>query len=318
LSGVYTDSPVSGLTYTTSTGLTGTTNLNGDYSYHAGDTVTFKLYGTTLNTAAASVVLTPADANNVDVDYTVNLLRFLQTVDTDQNLANGITLPAVDTGDANLVINFNQDIYAFEQDATVLAFLTKYASGRSLVSIETAVTHFNSTIAAYNNTVLDLTGATLTSKTYSNLCANMSSVYQSLTYVVNAGGTQYVLTGSDAVGYSSSITSATSIGSVACVKTAYTTNNTKTIASLTDAGNVFYGGPVYTYQQMNRIAIKAAQSMAGSPALGLKSVEIVWYTPGTKTITTARHFIKTDGVTPNCPYYSTKEVLTISSGGQVF
>lgn len=316
--GIFSDSPVQGLTYTTSSGVTGTTSAIGEYNYYEGDTVVFKLYGTTLNTQAASVILTPADADNVDVDYTVNLLRFLQTVDTDHDVSNGITMPTVDSSDAKVVINFNQDMYAFEQDATVLAFIAKYAAGHSLVDLETAVSNFNTTLSGFNSNVLDLTGATLTSKTYSNLCSNMASIYQSLSYVVNAGGTQYTVTGSDAVGYTTSIASSTMLGGVVCTNTTYTTNSTKTIAALTDTGNVFYGGPLFTYSQMNRIAIKAAQSMAGSPAYGLKSVEIVWHTPGTKTITAARHFIKTTGVTPNCPYYSVKEVLTITGGATLY
>lgn len=129
--GVYLDSRVAGLRYVTAT-QSGYTDANGAYQFIPGETVQFYLYGTALNSTQASLVLTPADATDADLDYTVNLLRFLQTVDTDNDASNGITLPTVDASDASYVINFNQDIYAFEQDASVLAFLTKYASESGL------------------------------------------------------------------------------------------------------------------------------------------------------------------------------------------
>lgn len=312
LTGVFADSAVAGLTYTTSSGVTGSTSSSGEYNYYNGDTVTFKMYGTTLNTAAAALILTPADAKDVDLDYTINLLRFLQTIDTDQNLSNGITLPTVDSSDASIVINFNQDMYAFEQDTTMLGFLSKYASGRSLVDLETAISHFNSTIAATSSdTILNLTGADITTKVTSNLCNNPDAAYQTLYYTV--GGTTYKATGSTVVSYGTSITTSTALKSITCSISARSTNSTVTIANITDAGNVFYGGPSYTYQKMNRISIKSAQTMTTSPAYGLKSVEIIWHTPGTSTITSVRHFIKTSGVTPNCPYYSVKEVHTINN-----
>jgi len=172
--GVYLDSRVEGLRYVTAT-QSGYTDANGAYKFMPGETVQFYLYGTALNNTKASLVLTPADATDADLDYTVNLLRFLQTVDTDNDASNGITLPTVDASDASYTINFNQDIYAFEQDSSVLAFLTKYASGRSLVSVNDAVTHFNDSIAQTDSTViLDLTGKHLvgvTTEPLAKVCA---------------------------------------------------------------------------------------------------------------------------------------------------
>ena len=306
--GVYLDSRVAGLRYVTAT-QSGYTDANGAYKFMPGETVQFYLYGTALNNTKASLVLTPADATDADLDYTVNLLRFLQTVDTDNDASNGITLPTVDASDASYTINFNQDIYAFEQDASVLAFLTKYASGRSLVSVNDAVNHFNDSIAQTDSTViLDLTGKHLVGVTTENLCSNSSTVYQTLNYDVTASGVTEVST--NAISWTSSaVSSSTVLGSVSCYIKAATDNQTNTFASITNTQNTFYGGPTYTYQKMNRIGIRSKSMI---PTNGLDAVVLIWHTPGTSTITYLRHYIKTTGATTSEPYYTIKEVYTIT------
>jgi hypothetical protein len=306
--GVYLDSRVAGLRYVTAT-QSGYTDANGQYQFMPGETVQFYLYGTALNNTKASLVLTPADATDADLDYTVNLLRFLQTVDTDNDASNGITLPTVDASDASYVINFNQDIYAFEQDASVLAFLTKYASGRSLVSVNDAVTHFNASIEATDSTViLDLTGKHLVGVTTDNLCSNSSTVYQTLNYDVTASGFRetYPTTLSWT---SSSVTSSTALGSVACYSKTDVVDQTLTFASITNTQNTFYGGPTYTYQKMNRIGIR---SKSITPSNGLNAVVLIWHTPGTSTITYLRHYIKTTGAITSEPYHTLKTIYTIT------
>lgn len=309
MTGTFTDSPVAGLTYTTSSGLTGTTTQLGQYNYHTGDTVTFQLYGTTLNTSAASLVLTPADAKDVDLDYTVNLLRFLQTIDTDQDLSNGITLPTVSAADASYVINFNQDIYAFEQDASVLAFLSKYASGRSLVDVNTAISNFDTTIqATSNDVVLDLTGKHLVGINTNNACNNNDAVKTTLQYDVTATG--YHEYGTAGMGFNSTgLSNSTPLGSVTCYAGTTADDVTSTFSTMVNPQNTFYGGPAYTYRGMNRIGIR---SKTITPSNGLDSIVLIWHTPGTSTITALRHYIKTTGVTPNFPYYTMKSVYTIT------
>jgi len=306
--GVYLDSRVAGLRYVTAT-QSGYTDANGQYQFMPGETVQFYLYGTALNSTKASLVLTPADATDADLDYTVNLLRFLQTVDTDNDASNGITLPTVDASDASYVINFNQDIYAFEQDASVLAFLTKYASGRSLVSVNDAVTHFNASIEATDSTViLDLTGKHLTSVSTYNVCSNAAAVATTLNYDVTSSG--YREYGTSGMGFSTSgLNMNTALGSVTC--TAGTTADDQTIlfTAISNTQNLYYGGPTYTYQKMNRIGIR---SKSVTPTNGLDSIVLIWHTPGTSTITYLRHYIKTSGVTPAFPYYTAKMVYTIT------
>lgn len=306
--GVYLDSRVAGLRYVTAT-QSGYTDANGTYKFMPGETVQFYLYGTALNSTKASLVLTPADATDADLDYTVNLLRFLQTVDTDNDASNGITLPTVDSSDASYVINFNQDIYAFEQDASVLAFLTKYASGRSLVSVSDAVNHFNASIEATDSTViLDLTGKHLTSVTTLNICNNSDTLYTTLDYDVTATGYhEYGITG---LGFSTTgVTNSTALGSVTCTSSQKADDQTIAYTDISNTQNLYYGGPTFTYQKMNRIGIR---SKSVTPTNGLDAVVLIWHTPGTSTITYLRHYIKTDGVTATIPYYTSKMVYTIT------
>jgi hypothetical protein len=58
LTGVFSDAPVAGLTYTTSSGASGTTNALGQFNFAAGDTVTFKAAGITLGSAIPTVSAT--------------------------------------------------------------------------------------------------------------------------------------------------------------------------------------------------------------------------------------------------------------------
>lgn len=99
--GVFLDSPVSGLHYETAT-QSGTTNVSGEFQYLAGESITFSLGGITLGSSDASGQVTPLDlvgANSIEDAKTrglynrlTNLLIFLQSLDRDHNPDNGIDL----------------------------------------------------------------------------------------------------------------------------------------------------------------------------------------------------------------------------------
>jgi len=93
--GVFVDSAVEGLSYETSSGVKGTTDAQGHFKYNEGDTVTFKLGGVTLGSGKATGTVTPAHiAGGEDNNKFTNLLVLLQSLDTDGDPSNGITLPA--------------------------------------------------------------------------------------------------------------------------------------------------------------------------------------------------------------------------------
>ena len=93
--GVFIDAPVQGLSYTTSSGLSGTTNSEGKYFYNPGDTVTFSLPGVTFPPVAARAQVSPVDlvgGTAPDHPGAVAIARLMQSLDADNNPDNGIVV----------------------------------------------------------------------------------------------------------------------------------------------------------------------------------------------------------------------------------
>lgn len=95
--GIFGDSAVQGIHYKTAT-QEGDTDANGTFKYLPGETVIFSLGGTTLGTAASGANLTPADLKDTTgAALTGNkltyMLQALQSLDSDGNPGNGITIP---------------------------------------------------------------------------------------------------------------------------------------------------------------------------------------------------------------------------------
>ena len=96
LTGQFGESAVGNVAYSTSSGLSGTTDVQGKYSYRAGDTVKFSIGKIVLGQGPAGSLVTPiglvngaTDFDNADV---VKILQLLQTLDDDLNPANGINI----------------------------------------------------------------------------------------------------------------------------------------------------------------------------------------------------------------------------------
>ena len=96
LTGQFGESAVGNVAYSTSSGLSGTTDVQGKYSYRAGDTVKFSIGKIVLGQGPAGSLVTPiglvngaTDFDNTDV---VKILQLLQTLDDDLNPANGINI----------------------------------------------------------------------------------------------------------------------------------------------------------------------------------------------------------------------------------
>lgn len=92
--GVFIDSPVSGLTYAAGD-TAARTDEQGRFKYDSGQTLSFSVGGLVLGSAAGAEVITPvdlvegADAGDVAV---INISRLLQSLDSDGNLNNGIQI----------------------------------------------------------------------------------------------------------------------------------------------------------------------------------------------------------------------------------
>jgi hypothetical protein len=92
ITGQFIDSAVEGLDYSCSSGTTGTTNANGDFTCNVGDTVTFSINGFEIGSATADTTITPKTLQPNDDVAMTNIAQLLQTLDSDGNTANGITI----------------------------------------------------------------------------------------------------------------------------------------------------------------------------------------------------------------------------------
>jgi hypothetical protein len=141
--GVFLDSAVGGINYATET-QSGTTNAKGEFSYKTGEDVTFSIGGIKLPKGPAMSIVTPlslAGAENSSDTTALNIARMLQTLDSDNNPSNGITISAAAHTAGELVtIDFTSDTLA-TQIANVIGEL-----GFTLVDEQTAQDHMDETL----------------------------------------------------------------------------------------------------------------------------------------------------------------------------
>ncbi|MDI3463514.1 MAG: branched-chain amino acid ABC transporter, amino acid-binding protein [Nitrospira sp.] len=140
LTGVFLDSPVQGLGYsTTPSGMSGITDVNGQFKYNSGDSVTFDLYGRTIGTTvpAAPIVtiLSIFKATSLTDTRVVNLSQLLLTLGGIPSGSNPITVPA--TAPANFPASL---------DFSAANFDTSFP-GLTLVSEADANTHLQASFA---------------------------------------------------------------------------------------------------------------------------------------------------------------------------
>lgn len=152
-SGTFVDAPVAGLSYTTSSEITGVTDADGRYDYRAGDTVTFSLGNLVLGTVPGQGVVTPMTVANALVANTstnpetvaVNLLVLLQSLDSNGNPEDGISFTqAIRDAVAANSIDLTAADTAFTSSLSTFVSSVSGASGVSLTAVdrEDAVDHF--------------------------------------------------------------------------------------------------------------------------------------------------------------------------------
>ncbi|WP_296935139.1 hypothetical protein [uncultured Marinobacter sp.] len=145
--GVFVDAAVAGINYTTSPGgQSGQTNELGEYNYEAGDTVVFSIGGIDLPAVEATGRITPADMGSGTTDWSsdqtvVNILRLLQTLDSDDDASNGITI----TEDVHTALqDIDLDPSVSETDFETQANTAINTTGKTLIAKVDAVNHFQS------------------------------------------------------------------------------------------------------------------------------------------------------------------------------
>ena len=154
--GHFMDSPVQGLHYETETH-SGTTGADGRFNYEDGEMITFKVGSMNLGTVRGAAIVTPMDMVPGAIDETnptvTNMLRFLQSMDEDNNPNNGITLPSYMMEKLEgRGIHFDMGINEFENDPSVMMFMDdmrnmheEYAN-RMMVSVDDAQAHMRNTM----------------------------------------------------------------------------------------------------------------------------------------------------------------------------
>lgn len=144
LSGILTDAAVQGVSYRTSSGVTGVTGANGQYNYNPGDTVQFTLGGLTLGNVTATGIISPIQLAAGDTNKLNNLLVLFQSLDTDGNPSNGITIPAASAAAVSTTVNLSQSSATFASSANtgLVSAMNAGSITRSITTQASATAHF--------------------------------------------------------------------------------------------------------------------------------------------------------------------------------
>ena len=147
LTGTLLDSAVGGVSYSTSSNLSGLTNTNGKFQYRSGDQVTFTVGETVLGEVKGGELITPvklAGTNNTADRRVINISRLLQSLDQDGDPTNGITIsPATRSMLAQQAFKF--DIPVTEFQLGVNPFIENILK-RPIVDTDKAINHLHSSL----------------------------------------------------------------------------------------------------------------------------------------------------------------------------
>ncbi len=149
--GAFIDSAVAGLHYETSpSGFIGSTNSNGEYQYTEGDTVAFSIGSLKFPTITAQEISTPLDmANSNDPQNRIalNIAALLQSLDTDGNPDNGISINYSMAAASAQAINFDQPYADFAALPAVVNLTANSGSTtKTLVNQSSALAHLQGSI----------------------------------------------------------------------------------------------------------------------------------------------------------------------------
>jgi hypothetical protein len=160
LTGVFLDSAVAGLNYKTAS-QNGQTNELGEFSFQEGEVITFSIGDIEFPTTAAALYLTPLElyqTNDINQIEVVNLLRLLQTLDSDGDASNGINIAE---SIHQLAVNIDLDFSSTNFDQQSIELVSQSgAVNQELITVEAALNHFQLTLIQIEND--SLTSCTMT------------------------------------------------------------------------------------------------------------------------------------------------------------
>ncbi|MDD5717274.1 MAG: Ig-like domain-containing protein [Sulfuricurvum sp.] len=177
-SAVLVDSVLIGVSYTTSSGLSGVTGSDGSFSYRTGDTVTFTVGKAILGTfapASTASVVTIGDLAGGDATKTANIAKFLQSLDSDTNsatitisstVANQITTSANVQSDPTAggqvtVTVVNPDLTALNDKTAPTAAITMSDYILNAGETATVTITFSEAVAGFSNADVAVQNGTL-------------------------------------------------------------------------------------------------------------------------------------------------------------
>ena len=150
LTGVFLDSAVEGVSYSTET-LAGVTNESGEFQYISGENVTFSIGDLTFPTTGASESITPLDmvaSGSIYDDLVVNTIILLQSLDVDADPSNGITISQQAVTNASAIdLNVPSSDFILNQDVINLV-ANSGSSDTNIVSAANASQHFQTTLVS--------------------------------------------------------------------------------------------------------------------------------------------------------------------------
>ena len=148
LTGRLLDSAVAGVTYNTTSNQSGTTTTEGEYNYREGDQITFSIGGLQLGPINATALITPLEltgASTTADQRVLNLIRLLQTLDSDQDPSNGLFISSTFRNSLQgRSFNLEQSPSVFESETN--SSLQSAGVARNLVDGKGALDHFHSTL----------------------------------------------------------------------------------------------------------------------------------------------------------------------------
>jgi len=146
--GVFVDATVHGLSYV-SPSHEGVTDENGEFQYSSGEMITFSVGDIVIGQARGADIVTPLDmvsgATNENDPQVTNIIRFLQSLDFDGDVTNGILISArthrLLTGQS---LDFSLSVADFEAAFNLLS--DAVLGGMRLIDVDTARAHFRQTL----------------------------------------------------------------------------------------------------------------------------------------------------------------------------
>ncbi|MEI2767486.1 MAG: adhesin [Nitrosomonas sp.] len=140
--GILIDSPVSGISYSASSGKSGVTDDKGQFHFNHGDKIEFKLGSLTLGNIPGSLIVTPIELAGGNDHKLQNLLVLLQSLDADSDLTNGISISQETASAVSNKINLDSDPATFAETAQLKSIMEASGINGEATSPDEARKHF--------------------------------------------------------------------------------------------------------------------------------------------------------------------------------